>query len=69
MLIVLDPTPSARLAELQKAFEANGGEAHVADAWSFIEDKAGKCMSIFIENYLRPVLLQMAPSTTDCPTR
>jgi hypothetical protein len=60
VLLVLDPTPSARLAELQKAFEANGGAVHVADAWGFIEEKAGKCMSSFIENYLRPVLLQMA---------
>ena len=60
VLIVLDPTPSARLAELQRAFEANGGTAHVDDAWDFIEEKAGKCMSMFIENYLRPVLLKMA---------
>jgi len=60
VLLVLDPTPSARLAELQKAFETNGGAVHVADAWGFIEEKAGKCMSSFIENYLRPVLLQMA---------
>ena len=67
VLLVLDPTPSARLAELQKAFEANGGEAHVADAWGFIEDKAGKCMSIFIENYLRPVLLQMAAFNNKLP--
>jgi hypothetical protein len=60
VLIVLDPTPSARLAELQKAVETNGGEVHVDDAWRFIEEKAGKCMSIFIENYLRPALLHMA---------
>lgn len=60
VLIVLDPTPSARLAELQRAFEDNGGEVHVEDAWAFIEGKAGNCMSTFIEKYLRPVLLQMA---------
>jgi hypothetical protein len=60
VLIVLDPTPSARLAELQQAFEDNGGEVHVEDAWNFIEEKAGACMSKFIENYLRPVLQQMA---------
>ncbi|MCX5976026.1 MAG: restriction endonuclease [Coprothermobacterota bacterium] len=60
VLIVLDSTPSARLDELQKAFEANGGAVYVDDAWGFIEEKAGKCMSAFIENYLRPVLLQMA---------
>jgi hypothetical protein len=60
VLIVLDPTPSTRLTELQKAFEDNGGHAHVADAWTFIEEKAGASMSKFIENYLRPVLLQMA---------
>ena len=60
VLIVLDPTPSARLVELQKAFEDNGGEVHVEDAWDFIEHKAGNCMSTFIEKYLRPVLLQMS---------
>ena len=60
VLIVLDPTPSTRLVELQRAFEANGGGVHVDDAWGFIEQKAGKCMSTFIENYLRPVLLKMA---------
>lgn len=60
VLIVLDPTPSSRLEELQQAFEDNGGEVHVKDAWDFIEEKAGACMSKFIEKYLRPVLLQMA---------
>ncbi|MCI0489128.1 MAG: restriction endonuclease [Blastocatellia bacterium] len=60
VLIVLDPTPSARLAELRRAFEASGGEVHSKDAWEFIEQKAGKCMSTFLENYLRPVLLRMA---------
>jgi len=60
VLIVLDPTPSTRLVELQKAFEDNGGAVHVTDAWDFIEEKAGACMSKFIENYLRPVLLRMA---------
>ena len=60
VLIVLDPTPSVRLAELQQAFESNNGEVHVDDAWDFISAKAGKCMSIFIETYLRPILLQMA---------
>ncbi len=60
VLIVLDPTPSARLTELQKAFEDNGGAVHVDDAWDFIEEKAGVCMSKFIEKYMRPVLLQMA---------
>lgn len=60
VLIVLDPTPSPRLAELQRAFEVNGGEAHVGDAWNFIAAKAGRCMSVFIENYLRPILLRVA---------
>ena len=60
VLIVLDPTPSTRLAELQRAFEANDGGVHVDDAWKVIEGKAGRCMSTFIEKYLRPVLLQMA---------
>ncbi len=60
VLIVLDPTPSSRLTELQTAFEVAGGSVHIDDAWEFVETKAGDCMSTFIEKYLRPVLLQMA---------
>ncbi len=59
VLIVLDPTPSTRLAELTAAFEAADGNVHIDDAWEFVEAKAGDCMSTFIEKYLRPVLLQM----------
>jgi hypothetical protein len=59
VLIVLDPTPSNRLAELTAAFEAADGSVHIDDAWDFVEAKAGECMSTFIEKYLRPVLLQM----------
>lgn len=59
VLIVLDPTPSNRLTELTAAFEAAGGEVHTDDAWSFVETKAGECMSTFIEKYLRPILTQM----------
>jgi len=60
VLIVLDPTPSNRLTELTAAFEAADGNVHIADAWEFVESKAGECMSTFIEKYLRPVLLKMA---------
>lgn len=60
VLIVLDPTPSHRLTDLKAAFEANGGVAHIDDAWEFIEEKAGECMSQFMELYLRPVLSKMA---------
>lgn len=60
VLIVLDPTPSNRLTELKAAFEAADGTTHIDDAWVFVEEKAGACMSKFIERYLRPVLTQMA---------
>lgn len=60
VLIVLDPTPSARLTDLDKAFRDNGGSSHIDDAWQFVEEKAGRSMSRFIEKYLRPILLQMA---------
>lgn len=60
ILIVLDPTPSSRLNELKKAFEAVGGECFVGDsAWAHLDNQAGKIMSVFLEKYLRPPILEM----------
>ncbi len=54
ILVVLDPTENDKLAELQAAYRAVGGEAHVGDAaWGHLEDEAGSTMAAFIERYVR----------------
>jgi len=54
ILVVLDPTPNPRLADLRQEFEARGGEAYLGDeAWGHLESVAGTVMSRFIENYVR----------------
>jgi len=61
VLIVLDPTPSSRLAELIAAFNACQGKHYVgADAWAHMDSKAGKTMAVFLERYIRPPLTEMA---------
>ena len=61
ILIVLDPTPSSRLAELEQAFLAAGGKMYIgADAWHHMQEQAGSIMSTFLEKYLRPPLEEMA---------
>lgn len=61
VLIVLDPTPSARLNELVAAFKANGGKFYGgADAWAHMDSKAGKTMAVFLERYIRPPITVMA---------
>ncbi|MFT4178024.1 MAG: hypothetical protein QM612_00950 [Thermomonas sp.] len=54
ILIVLDPTMSPRLEDLQRAYEAKGGRAYLGeDAWAHLEEEAGNVMSKFIEKYVR----------------
>jgi hypothetical protein len=61
VLLVLDPTPSFRLDNLEKAFIDVGGRSFIGDdAWLHMEDKAGDVMSIFLEKYIRPPLAEMA---------
>lgn len=61
VLLVLDPTTSSRLDDLEKAFIDSGGRSFIGDdAWSHMEDEAGDVMSIFLEKYIRPPLVEMA---------
>ncbi len=54
ILVVLDPTPNPRLADLRKAFEDAGGRAFIgASAWQHLEERAGPAMARFIERYVR----------------
>ncbi|WP_296082108.1 ApaLI family restriction endonuclease [uncultured Agrobacterium sp.] len=54
ILLVLDPTPNARLTDLATAFKAAGGIAYIGnDAWDHLEAEAGATMAVFIERYVR----------------
>lgn len=57
VLIVLDPTSSTRLTELTEEFEKYDGLVYIGEhAWRHLEEKAGKIMSHFIDNYIKPPL-------------
>ncbi len=57
VLLVLDPTPSNRLAELsEKYIECGGFLLQGEQAWEHMEQQAGNVMSIFIENYIKPAI-------------
>lgn len=61
ILVVLDPTPSARLSELIAKFGSHGGRHYVGDdAWAHMDSKAGATMAVFLERYIRPPLTEMA---------
>lgn len=54
VLVVLDPTPNARLDDLRSQYEAKGGHAFVGDeAWAHLEAEAGAVMATFIDKYVR----------------
>ncbi|MBN8477749.1 MAG: hypothetical protein J0L91_02160 [Burkholderiales bacterium] len=61
VLLVLDPTPNPRLAELEASFRRSGGEAYIGDdAWNHLESEAGETMSRFIEHYVRKPIEQVS---------
>lgn len=54
ILLVLDPTPNSRLADLSAAFRNVGGEAYIGDgAWAHLERRSGPTMATFVERYIR----------------
>jgi len=54
ILLVLDPTPSARLDDLKAEFGRFGGRAYIGnDAWQHLESEAGGTMATFVERYVR----------------
>jgi hypothetical protein len=65
-LIVFDPTPNPKLAELTRAFEVAGGRAFIGDdAWSHLEELAGDTMGQFLETYVRAPLRDLLTSVPD----
>ena len=54
ILLVLDSTPSAKLADLIAEYSKYNGSAYLGeDAWNHLETKAGTVMGCFIEKYVR----------------
>ena len=57
VLIVFDPTPSNRLAELSDAYKEAGGEVATGDdAWDLLRHNAEEGMSYFLDKYVKPVI-------------
>jgi hypothetical protein len=68
VLIVFDPTPNVKLAELVAAFRRAGGESHVGpDAWSYLASLAGPTMAGFLDRYVRGPLGQVLAHAPDDP--
>jgi hypothetical protein len=72
VLVVLDPTPNAKLEELRKKFLAEGGEVHIGpDAWKHFDSLAGKTMSRFLHLYvyapIQALLAQVPEKTEELP--
>lgn len=54
ILIVFDPTPNAKLSELERAFRDVGGEVYVGTAaWHHLDEAAGPTLARFLETYVR----------------
>ncbi|MCL2465010.1 MAG: hypothetical protein FWF28_08085 [Micrococcales bacterium] len=65
-LVVLDPTPNPKLAELVDAFAAARGSAYLgADVWAHLAREAGPEMAIFLENYVRRPLADVSTALAD----
>lgn len=64
VLVVFDPTTNEKLTELQRAFLAAGGEAHVGDAaWRHLDEQAGATMATFLNKYVRDPLKALLAET------
>lgn len=66
ILLVLDPTPSARLDDLIAAYAMCGGRAYTGNAaWDHIVQKAGRVMGRFVEKYVRTPLREIDAAYSD----
>lgn len=66
VLLVLDPTPSKKLATLSGEFRKHGGRAYVGeDAWDHLEERAGETVSTFLERYIRTPLAEVDDAAAD----
>lgn len=69
VLVVLDPTPNAKLSELVDAFSEHGGEVYLGDsAWKHLNDAAGPVMGIFLDRYVHgPIQSLLDEAFEDLP--
>ena len=69
VLLVLDPTPNPKLAELVKTFQTQHGQTYVGDeAWKHLDEAAGNTMSIFLRNYVQqPITETLKQSPASLP--
>lgn len=69
VLVVLDPTPNPKLAELTRVFLAEDGEVHTGDkAWEHLDGLAGPTMARFLETYVRgPIEALLAEASDTLP--
>ena len=69
VLVVLDSTPNAKLEELCRVFEAEGGESFVGTpAWEHLNGLAGPTMAKFLELYVHmPIQAVMDDFTLSLP--
>ncbi len=69
VLLVLDPTPSPKLTELQRAFLDRDGAVYVGDdAWAYLADQAGRPLDHFLRKYVRePIQTLLAEVPAELP--
>lgn len=69
VLVVLDSTPNAKLAELCQAFEAADGESFVGElAWEHLKSMAGSTMAKFLDLYVHtPMQAVMEDTPRELP--
>ena len=67
VLVVLDPTPNQKLAELSQSFIKTGGEAYIGeDAWRHLHSEAGPTMARFLEKYVRAPITDLLSRVPEC---
>lgn len=63
ILLVLDPTASPRLAELETEYQNHDGRAYIGPAaWQYVKERAAPVMAHFIDNYVRIPLQEVESS-------
>lgn len=61
VLVILDPTPNPTMSALKAVYEASGGHAYIGEeAWAHLEEEAGSVMALFITQYVRIPLAEIA---------
>lgn len=68
VLVVLDSTPNPKLKDLCTAFTKQAGETYVGeDAWKHLEEKGGKTMGKFLDNYVLVPLKSLLDESPGVP--